>query len=170
MKALPPLELTFDGQPGAAGDLVILHHTPAWWIAEFRGAVAQRVKAITGASTVVTGFNGHVPGSVVCKAIALLNPNAEVVLAQAGEEPHAKKAAPEEPNALLAIAADVVANCRPSRAGEAPQARADAQRARRIRRSLGMMAACSYLRDRGWSFDSAHRMLLEAAQPATSSR
>jgi hypothetical protein len=200
VKALPPLDLTFDGQPGA-NDLVILHHTPAWWIAEFRGTVAQRVKAIAGASTVVTGFNGHVPGSVVCKAIAMLNPNAEVMLARAEELPQAKKAIDEAPEVkqatdeLFAVAADVVGYSRP-RAGEALQVReeprerqvreeprerqvreeprerqeqADIERARGIRRRLGTMAACSYLRDRGWSFEAAHQLLLQPRTASTAS-
>ncbi len=151
MATLAPLELTFDGQAGAVPELVVLHHTPAWWIAEFRGSVASRVKAIAGSSTVTTGFNGHVPGTVVRSAIAALNPGAEVMLAQAEHNP-----APATPkDEMLALAADVVRNENHSQA-------ADLDRARRIRRGFGTLAACSFLRDRGWSFEAAYGALVSS--------
>ena len=89
MAALPPLEFTLEGQ--GEPDQILMHHTSAWWIAEFRGPVGRRMRAISGADTVLTGFNGHIPAAVVCQAIAMLNPSAKVAVAEPPHAPVAKQ-------------------------------------------------------------------------------
>jgi hypothetical protein len=37
---------------------------------------------------------------------------------------------------------------------------AELRRARRIRRRLGTFAACSFLRERGWSFEAAYGAMM----------
>lgn len=185
-------------QPGIK-DRVILHHTHAWWIAEFHGPIAAQMRATWGGDTVLTGFNGHIPAPVVCSAIALLNPSAEVALAEqaqdaapaAAREP--ARPAPPQPgradtpasmahsfwracfvrasqkaaagrDAGLAAAAEVVNKHQRAVAEETnPARRLAIERAMKLKRSLGLMVACSYLKEQGWSFEAAHRALLQNA-------
>lgn len=184
----------------ALSDQVILHHTPTWWIAEFRGSIAGQLRASCGTDTVTTGFNGHIPGSVVCTAIALLNPNAEVLLAEPAAEvpvnrPARPASTPETPAAApaartpahafwkacfsratqkaasadpaLGLAAEVVGEHRQATKPQKTGAeRVVIERATKLKRTLGLMVACSYLKEQGWSFEAAHRALLQgAAQP-----
>jgi hypothetical protein len=152
-------------------DQVVMHHTAAWWLAEFRGPVGRQMKEMVGADTVQTGFNGHIPAAVVCQAIALLNPNAKVTLAgQAAAE------LPSVSGPVLDFAADVVGKFhgRPKpRASETPAPKPQAAReegrvrmaigrAIKLKRRFGLLVACSYLREQGWDFDAAHRILLQA--------
>jgi hypothetical protein len=181
-----------NSQPPA--ERIILHHTPSCWIAEFRGAVGLEMAAIAGADTLPTGFNGHIPAAVVCRAIALLNPEAEVSLAEAaGTEPRPMVAtgaparallrALEQPQPKAAVAEPEPAPCDPAlrlaaqviakHVGAAPapakpsaqdrERRATLERAIKIKKGLGLMVACSYLKERGWSFEAAHQALLETA-------
>jgi hypothetical protein len=183
-------------EKSAAVDHIILHHTPHCWIAEFRGAVGRELAAIAGVDTLPTGFNGHVPGTVVCQAIAILNPDAEVILADAATEPrplvatgapahafsqvlHDAQASPSSPKSQtsdpLSLAAEIVRKYLPAKPAEAPKPapvadvdpganahRATIARARKIRHSLGLIVACSFLKERGWSVEAAHRALVQA--------
>jgi len=186
MAALPPLEFTLEGQ--VEPDQILMHHTCAWWVAEFRGPVGRRMRAISGADTVLTGFNGHIPAAVVCQAIAMLNPTANVAVAEPPHAPVAKQpsarnaevvqlpAKPGDP--LLGFAADVVGQfysepghrARETPAPKAPTAalveegrvRLALERAIKLKRRFGLLVACSYLREQGWSFEAAHRILLQA--------
>jgi hypothetical protein len=148
----------------SVGDRILLHHTPTWWIAEFRGPVGESVKAIAGADSVRTGFNGCVPGPVVRQAIALLNPSAEVSLSGAAgiaqrqptrqdKKPKASPIAPSTPRdgaeRILGLAAEVA------------RKHAELERAIDIKKSCGLLVACSYLREKGWSFEAAHLGVLE---------
>jgi hypothetical protein len=145
-------------------DQIILHHTPTWWIAEFRGPVAEDVKVIAGSDTVPTGFNGCIPGPVVCQAIALLNPNAEVSLSGAAAiaqprstkqdtKPEASPVAHSSPRdgaeRILGLAAEVA------------RKHSALERAMSIKKSFGLLVACSYLTAKGWSFEAAQLALLE---------
>lgn len=193
-------------------DRIVLHYTPAWWMAEFFGSVARQVRAIAGVDMVPTGFNGCVPGTVVRQAIELLNPNTEVKLAEPADvmraDPSKVTAAPEKSsipatppvaaaiaaaavasslenrraqttpstastaaaksNAALALASEVIGKCLGARATASDQDSAENEhktrtmldRAMKIREELGMLVACSYLREKGWSFEAAHRALL----------
>src|SRR5688572_28455178 len=166
----------------ALTDHIILHHTPRCWMAEFRGPVARAMAAIAGADIVPTGFNGHVPGTVVCSAIALLNPDAEVSLAEAAAarapltlaKPQPQAMAQAQPTAslpttpascdrTLRLAAEVIGKYLPGNPGETPKTtkalHPTLKRALKIRRALGLIVACSYLRERGWSFEAAHQAL-----------
>lgn len=175
-------------------DRIILHHTAMWWIAEFRGPIAEEIKAISGADTVPTGFNGCLPGPVVCQVIALLNPNAEVKLAgavahsesthlapvralpkaqkQPDESASRSSAAPETSSeAVLCPAAEVVGEhyrealaetataFKRCSADKERQVRFTVERAKKIKKALGLLVACSYLREKGWSFEAAYRIL-----------
>lgn len=137
---------------------VILHHTTACWMAEFRGAVGDEMKAMAGADIVPTGFNGHVPGPVVRQAIALLNPDSTVTIA--GDASAEAPALIVEKTAALptgrpspgAIKDLVAKERRPS---------PHVERALQIRKSLGIVVASRYLKRRGWTFEAAHRVLLQ---------
>lgn len=65
----------------APKDRIILRHTPSHWIADFVGSVAAQVRSIHGSSQVPTGFDGGVTVEVVRRAMAELNPNSEIVVA-----------------------------------------------------------------------------------------
>jgi hypothetical protein len=86
---------------------------------------------------------------------------------------------PEKPgDALLGFAAEVVGQFRRepehrARETPAPKARAEAvyeegrvrlvlERAIKLKRRFGLLVACSYLREHGWNFEAAHRILLKA--------
>jgi hypothetical protein len=170
---------------------ILLHYTPMWWIAEFRGPVAEEIKTIFGINMVPTGFNGCVPGPVVCQAMALLNPNAEVTLAGAVADAKSSQVAPvralpqaqKQPDtsairsavpetwseAVRTFAAEVVGKHYPDApaqpvtavepSGAEKERHSAAKRAMKIKKALGLLVACSYLREKGWSFEAAHRFL-----------
>jgi hypothetical protein len=202
MAALPPLEFV-RGTPAMSRtgstmtilqdhptDEVVLHHTPTWWVAEFRGPLAQRMSTLAGGDTVVTGFNGNIPAEVVCQAMETLNPSAKVRLAHGSDrqtKPGGKPAplapSPKPPVAkvpdpssgeddeLRKLAAEIVArahrNARDGQLRAAPATDVDAgeaiHRASKLKRHFGLLVACSYLRERGWTFEDAHRALLQGA-------
>lgn len=196
-------------------DRIVLHHTPAWWMAEFFGSVAQQVSAIAGVDMVPTGFNGCVPGTVVRQAIEYLNPNTEVKLAEPADviradsgkvkstvapekkssiqaiqpvaaviaaaaaaslledpqlqaTPSTASTAAAKSNTTLALASEVIgkslgAPAKASHHGNVDKehkARATLDRAMKIKEEFGLLVACSYLREKGWSFEAAHRTLL----------
>jgi hypothetical protein len=186
--ALPPLEFALEGL--GEPDQVLMHHTSAWWVAEFRGPVGRRMRALAGADTVLTGFNGHIPAAVVCQAIAMLNPSAHVTVAEPANVPVAKRPSvgnscaapvaetPQRREPLLEFAADVVgrfhSEAKP-KASEAPapkprtaavleegRVRLAIERAIKLKRRFGLLVACSYLREQGWNFELAHRILVQA--------
>jgi hypothetical protein len=124
---------------------------------------------------------------VVCQAIALLNPNAKVTLAgqaaPAAELPSVSDAGmaavaqtPRARDAVLDFAADVVGKFhsqpkpkvsegpapKPQGALEEGRVRMAIGRAIKLKRRFGLLVACSYLREQGWNFDAAHRILLQA--------
>ena len=163
-------------QPQA--DQVLMHHTPAWWIAEFRGPIGNQMREMAGCDTVMTGFNGHIPAAVVCQAIAMLNPSARVSVVESSAGTRAEPPAPASPPAdapltsrsMLDIAADVVGTFAPAAPAPAPKAKAAPkiadvrpaiERAMKIKQRFGLLVACSYLREQGWSFEAAHRILHE---------
>jgi hypothetical protein len=163
--------------------------TPTWWVAEFRGALAERMRSLAGGDTVVTGFNGNIPAEVVCHAMETLNPSAKVRMAHSTDRrtnPTAKSVpvAPPpkqivatvpqnstgEDDELRKLAADIVAryqrNARDAEQCTVPATQErDAEeaihRASKLRRHFGLLVACSYLRERGWTFEDAHRTLLQ---------
>jgi hypothetical protein len=190
-------------------DQVLMHHTPAWWIAEFRGPIGRQMREAAGSDTLLTGFNGHIPAEVVCQAIAILNPDAQVSLAESvasaaarpqpaspsapqpasqpaasqpappasrpASPPAAKPPAPARPAAHLSdLAAEVVNNFKPAAPGpakaepapaaaKAPRDDSHIDRALKIKSRFGMLVACSYLREKGWTLEEARRLLWEAA-------
>jgi hypothetical protein len=171
MAALAPLEFTLEGQ--GEPDQILMHHTSSWWVAEFRGPVGRRMRAISGADTVLTGFNGHIPAAVVCQAIAMLNPTAKVAVAEpplapAAKLPSARNAGaapvaetPQPRDALHDCAADVVGKFHGEPKPEGHVRRA-IERAIKLKRRFGLLVACSYLREQGWNFEAAHRILVQA--------
>jgi hypothetical protein len=200
MAALPPLEFTLEapamsrtGSPMTIlqdhpTDEVVLHHTPTWWVAEFRGPLAERMGALAGGDTVVTGFNGYIPAAVVCQAMETLNPSAKVRLAHGAErqtnpggrpahatpspKPHIATVpddSTKEHDELRKLAAEIVARSQRNaqqRAAPAIQdvdARKTIHRASKLKRHFGLLVACSYLRERGWTFEDAYRTLLHGA-------
>lgn len=141
-------------------DGIVLHHTPDVWLAEFRGPIGEQITALCGTDTVRTGFSGHLPRAVVCSAMALLNPNAAVTVAEPGTVSAAPPCVPAAParksdDPVLDMAEQVVREA----CGERPAL----EQALRIKKSLGLMVACSYLRERGWTFEAAHEALLRKA-------
>jgi hypothetical protein len=169
-------------------DQVLMHHTPTWWIAEFRGPIARQMREAAGTDTVQTGFNGHVPAEVVCRAIAILNPDAEVSVAEslasaaarplpapqpAAEAPAQPASKPAARTPISDLAAEVVNTFKgdpgPADAGPVPSKEVQTaahhlERAMKIRSRFGMLVACSYLREKGWSFEEARRFLYEVGQ------
>lgn len=161
-------------------DQVLMHHTPAWWIAEFRGPLGHQMREAAGTDTVLTGFNGHVPAEVVCQAIAILNPDAQVSVAEsvasaaARPQPAAPSASQPAARARLSdLAAEVVNTFKPAGPAEAGPAPAPAKappvcphvaRALKIKSRFGILVACSYLREKGWTFEEARRLLWEAGR------
>jgi hypothetical protein len=162
-------------------DQVLMYHTPAWWIAEFRGPIGEQMRAMAGSDTVQTGFNGHIPAAVVCQAIAMLNPGADVGVAESvataatrpvppapSPEPVAPAARkPQASASMLDIAADVIgtfksAAAAPAATPKAPEGSRTVERALKIKQRFGLLVACSYLREQGWTFDAARGILLQA--------
>jgi hypothetical protein len=192
---LTPLEATWKSRTGSPmtvlqdrpTDEVVLHHTPTWWVAEFRGPLAERMRSLAGGDTVVTGFNGNIPAEVVCHAMETLNPSAKVRMAHSTDRqtnPGVRTPQPlpkppiatvpqdstGEDDELRKLAADIVAryqrNARDAEQCTVPATReVDAgeaiHRASKLKRHFGLLVACSYLRERGWTFEDAHRTLLQ---------
>jgi hypothetical protein len=120
----------------------------------------------------------------------MLNPNASVNVAEpvsspaarparvsnASVAPVADKAPPRVPG--FDLAADVVGKFhreRQPKASEAPakttqavseegRVRRALERAMTIKRRFGLLVACSYLREQGWNFEAAHRILIAARE------
>lgn len=160
----------------ARGDQVILHHTEKCWMAEFRGPIAREMTAMTGVDILPTGFSGHLPAVVVCSAIALLNANAEIKLADGTPDAQAKPGTAglsgEAPAPTLVLAAQVVskyarggAAVPEEKRAEVEERRSTLKRAMKIRKGLGLMVACSYLKDRGWNTDAAYQALNQPVVP-----
>jgi hypothetical protein len=142
-------------------DQVLMHQTPAGWLAEFRGPLGAQMQAMAGTDTVLTCFHVETPAAVVCRAIAMLNPNARVSVAVSTAAASAARSTVDSA-ADLARTIDAVVRAPEAKApAKVPELRPAINRAMKIKRRFGLLVACSYLREQGWTFEAAHRTLQE---------